>query len=115
MYYEENQSIYLDGQWEEGEKWSKHWNNIEQFREQYEHPLWKKYLEEGCKEGHGGIDWLVFCDFIDAVKEERAGAVDVYDMATWICISALAEESIAMGGQPVAIPDFTNGAWINRK
>ena len=24
----------------------------------------------------------------------------------------LAEESIAMGGAPVAIPDFTNGQWI---
>jgi len=23
-------------------------------------------------------------------------------------------ESIALGGQPVAIPDFTNGKWIKR-
>lgn len=30
-------------------------------------------------------------------------------------ISALAEQSIALGGQPVAIPDFTNGMWIKRK
>ena len=29
-------------------------------------------------------------------------------------ITALSEDSVAMGGAPVAIPDFTNGAWINR-
>ena len=30
-------------------------------------------------------------------------------------ISALTEESIALGGQPVAIPDFTNGMWMSRE
>lgn len=38
-----------------------------------------------------------------------------YDMATWMSISVLAEESISMGGQPIAIPDFTSGKWMNRK
>ncbi len=41
--------------------------------------------------------------------------IDVYDLAAWMSISALAEQSIALGGQPVAIPDFTNGMWIKRK
>lgn len=27
-------------------------------------------------------------------------------------IGVLAEESIAKGGAPVAIPDFTNGRWL---
>ena len=30
-------------------------------------------------------------------------------------ITALSEQSIAMGDQPVAIPDFTNGRWISRE
>ena len=42
------------------------------------------------------------------------GTIDVYDMASWMCISALSEESIAKGGAPVAIPDFTNGKWMTR-
>lgn len=41
--------------------------------------------------------------------------IDVYDMAAWMCITALSEQSIALGGAPVAIPDFTNGAWANRE
>ena len=41
--------------------------------------------------------------------------IDVYDMASWMSISTLSEQSIAMGGAPVAIPDFTNGRWTYRE
>ena len=36
-------------------------------------------------------------------------------MAAWMAVTALSEESIACGSKPVAIPDFTNGMWIERK
>jgi len=29
-----------------------------------------------------------------------------------MAITALSEESVACGSQPVAFPDFTNGKWI---
>lgn len=117
MYCEENRSLFLEG--EEHTKdhwtWNKHWGNVEEYREQYEHPLWKQYLADGVKEkGHDGIDWLVFCEFVKSVREKTEVPIDVYDMASWMCITALSEQSIAMGGHPVPIPDFTNGAWINR-
>lgn len=116
MYCEENNSFFLDG--EEHVKdhfcWERQWGNAEQYREKYEHPVWKKYLAEGVKQGHDGMDWLVFGEFIECVRQKTQVPIDVYDMASWMCISALAEESIAMGGQPVAIPDFTGGAWIGR-
>ena len=95
-------------------EWHKHWGNVEEYRGKYEHPVWKKYLEDGVKQGHDGMDWLVFCDFVESVKNHTQTPIDVYDMVSWMCISALAEESITMGGMPVAIPDFTCGQWINR-
>lgn len=117
MFMEENLSIFLDKN-EEHKKnhfeWKKEWGNIEKFREEYEHPLWKKYLEEGVKEGHGGMDWLVFDDFVNCVINKTEVPIDVYDMVSWMSISVLAEESIALGGMPVAIPDFTNGEWMYR-
>ncbi len=116
MYKEENGSLFLDN--EEAAKdhfhWKKHWGNIEKYREKYEHPLWKKYLLDGVKKGHDGMDYLVFCDFVSCVKERGQAPIDVYDAASWMCISVLAEQSIAMGGQPAAVPDFTNGKWMNR-
>lgn len=117
MYTEDNHSIFLDNEYSEKEhfEWSKHWNNVEEYRKKYEHPLWKEYLENGVKKGHDGMDYLVFSDFIDCVLNKKEPNIDVYDMAAWMSISVLAEQSINMGGAPVAIPDFTNGAWINRR
>ncbi len=40
--------------------------------------------------------------------------IDVYDAATWMAITCLSEQSIAMGSMPVPVPDFTNGMWIDR-
>lgn len=115
MYTEDNHSIYLDGTHDAFHmNWKEQWGNVEQFREQYDHPLWKKYIEEGVKGGHDGMDWLVFSDFFESVKQGTETPLDVYDMAAWMSISALSEESIALGGHPVAIPDFTNGKWVNR-
>lgn len=115
MYTEDNRSVFIDKQHDASHHtWNEQWGNVEQFREQYDHPIWKKYLADGVKGGHDGIDWLVFADFFESVKQGTQTPLDVYDMASWMSISTLSEDSIALGGQPVAIPDFTNGKWINR-
>lgn len=115
MYVEDNHSVFIDGLHDENHfDWRGQWGNADRFRERYEHPVWQKYLDEGVKAGHGGMDWLVFADFFDSVKKGTPTPLDVYDMAAWMSISSLTEDSISMGGHPVAIPDFTNGKWINR-
>ena len=63
---------------------------------------------------HGGIDHLVFAAFVNAVKTGAHAPIDVYDAATYMCITALSEESVAKGGAPVAFPDFTGGRWTER-
>lgn len=116
MFMEDNRSIFLDGIHNQYDFcWKEQWNNVEQYREQYDHPLWKDYLASGVIGGHDGIDWLVFGAFFDAVKKGTQTPIDVYDMAAWMSITPLSEQSIAMGGAPVAIPDFTNGRWIGRE
>lgn len=114
-YYEDTDSVY-EGTNEEHRKcewsWKPQWGNAEQYEEKWQHPLWVKYLEDGVKKGHGGMDWLELVDFADALLEGRPMPIDVYDMATWMAITALSEESIAKGGAPVEFPDFTNGQWI---
>ena len=64
--------------------------------------------------GHDGMDWLVFRSFFDAAKAGAPAPIDVYDAAAWMSISCLSEQSVALGGAPVAIPDFTNGKWMER-
>ena len=76
------------------------------------HPLWKQYEKEGVQLGHGGMDWLVLRAFVESVKNGTRPPIDAYDAATWMSITPLSEMSIAMGGMPVEIPDFTYGQWI---
>ena len=60
------------------------------------------------------MDWLVCRAFIEAVKLGVRPPIDTYDTATYMCITALSEQSVAMGGAPVAIPDFTRTRWYRR-
>ena len=109
MFTEERKVMYFEGMEEEIE------NNEEEMFEKYDHPLHKEYVEKGVKEGHGGMDWLVCRAFIEAVKNETNTPIDAYDTALWMAIAPLSEASIAKGGMPVEIPDFTKGKWINRE
>ena len=115
MYSEEDRSIFIDGVHNKDEgNWRNQWGNAEQYRDEYEHPIWRKFMNDGIRGGHGGMDALVFDAFFTALMEGQPVPIDVYDMAAWMSISALSEESIALGGAAVAIPDFTNGQWLYR-
>ncbi len=89
-------------------------NNVEEYRKEWEHPVWKRFEEEGVKGGHGGMDWLIFDAYFGALHEGVVPPIDTYDTAAWMSITPLSEASIAMGGAPQEIPDFTRGKWMNR-
>ena len=114
MYEEATDSVFVDC--EEDRKLDFGWRdnsikNAEKYQEEYEHPIWKKFIEEGVQGSHDGMDWLEFKTFFEAVKNNEPMPIDVYDAATWMSITALSEQSINMGGAPVNIPDFTGGKW----
>lgn len=114
MYEEATQSILLDEKSYPGAEWdwSKQFCNRKKYRKKWEHPIWKRYRGEGVKtQGHGGMDFLVMDAFFEALDKGLPMPIDVYDAATWMAITALSAQSIANGGQPVAFPDFTDGAW----
>lgn len=112
MYQEDGNFFFVNG--DNHDDLSLHYNNA---RDVYEkdpkniHPLWENYEAKG---GHGGMDYLVYRAFVESVKMGINPPIDVYDTASWMCISTLSEKSISLGGMPVEIPDFTNGKWFNR-
>jgi hypothetical protein len=57
------------------------------------------------------MDFFVLNGFIESVKRQVPPPIDVYQSATWSAISALSEQSIALGNHPVVFPDFTAGKW----
>jgi predicted dehydrogenase len=113
MFFEDNRSIFLEGEHNSFEFNGRGlWGNADNYFEGYEHPIWQDYLKEGIKGGHDGMDWLEFTAFYNAIRRGEPVPIDVYDMAAWMSITCLSEDSIAAGGAPAAIPDFTNGKWM---
>ena len=119
IYQEDGDGIYLDGitPIKEGD-WMHEFQHFEEdgYLAKYEHPLWKKYSQDGIHAGgHGGMDYLVISAFVESVKLGEKPPIDVYDTAVWMAVTALSEQSIAMGSMPVPFPDFTKGMWIDRE
>ena len=78
----------------------------------YLHPIAVE-IEEKAKEvgGHGGMDFIMDYRLIYYLHNGLPLDQDVYDAAEWSCLGELTSASIANGGMPVAIPDFTRGDW----
>lgn len=106
-----NKSIYLEGISKEAHRWE----STDSYFKEYDHPLWKKYESDASGAGHGGMDFFVLNAFIESVKRKTNPPIDVYDAATWMAITPLSEQSIAMGSQPIPFPDFTKGKWMKNK
>lgn len=116
IWMEDNRSIYIDGiSPGDPSHWTHVWESDKKYMEEYKSPLWKAFESSGVKGGHGGMDFLVLRAFIDALQTKQPFPIDVYDTATWMAITVLSENSVAMGGLPVAVPDFTNGKYIRRE
>ncbi len=105
MYEEATDSVFFDGDPDHFE-WKKHWGNAEQYAEKYEHEVWKKYLAEGVKGGHDGMDYLVYSEFVRCVREGLPMPIDVYDAAALMSITPLSEASIKAGGVPQRFPIY---------
>ena len=117
MYEEVTDSVFLDRPEDKAHDfdWRKTCSgNAAQYEEEYDHPVWKKYIQEGVQGGHDGMDWLEFQTFFSCLRENSPMPVDVYDAASWMAVTALSEMSIARGGAVVDIPDFTCGRWHER-
>ncbi|MBR6646099.1 MAG: gfo/Idh/MocA family oxidoreductase, partial [Clostridia bacterium] len=109
-YDDGTKSICIDGLTEEISI-SKAHNNADEYIKKYDHPIWQQYEKDGIREGHGGMDWLTLNAFFDALKENKPMPIDVYDMATWMAVTPLSEQSISKNCI-VDFPDFTNGKWV---
>jgi len=101
--------VFQDGQKDED------WQQIEAFREKYEHPLWKSTGELARKMGgHGGMDYVMNYRLMDCLKRGLPPDIDVYDAAAWSTPTPLSEKSVAGNGAPQKFPDFTRDGWKNR-
>jgi hypothetical protein len=107
-----NNGIYIEGQSKYDHE---RWDDAKVWLDKYDHPLWKRWSKDAYLTGHDGIDFFVMHAFVEVVKRKIPTPMDVYDAASWSAITPLSENSIELGNETVAFPDFTGGKWMNRK
>ena len=101
--------VFVDGQKDE------EWQKLDDFKDKYEHALWKNNGEMARKTGgHGGMDYIMNFRLMDCVKRGLVPDIDVYDAAAWSAPAPLSEASVAANGAPQKFPDFTRGHWQSR-
>lgn len=91
------------------------WEDAAAYLTQYDHDAWKSHEKDAEGAGHGGMDWFVTDAFVRCALDGKEPPFDAYDAASWMAITPLSEASIAAGGIPQSIPDFTRGRWMRRK
>lgn len=99
----------------EGTSPAHQWEPLEDYREQYEHPLWKGLMEKSKGAGHGGMDYIEDYRLVKCLREGKPLDMDVYDAAAWSVVSELSERSVANRSKPMDFPDFTRGLWKTRE
>jgi predicted dehydrogenase len=99
----------------EGRSKNESWDPVSKYSKEFEDPLWAASRQEAASSGHGGADYFTIAEFINMVKRGGPSPIDCYDAAAWGSIIPLSAKSIAEGGAPQEIPDFTQGKWESRK
>ena len=110
-------SVYFDGCeecWDPAEYIGRNINNAKEYEAEYLPSMWKDISPEQQAAGHGGMDWFIYKAFVDCLRSGAPMPIDAYDGAVWQAVSVLSEASIAAGGVPQAMPDFTGGKWVKR-
>ncbi|AWW43229.1 Gfo/Idh/MocA family protein [Streptomyces cadmiisoli] len=92
------------------------WRDFDAYRKEFDHWLWTKIGDDAENNGgHGGMDYVLQWRTVQLMRAGLVPDIDVYDSAVWCSPVALSVKSLALGGRPVQIPDFTRGAWVNRR
>ena len=86
---------------------------LEALMAKYQSPILTPELVAKAREvgGHGGMDFIMDYRMVYCLNNGLPLDMDVYDLAEWCCVTELSRISLENGGAPVAVPDFTRGAW----
>ena len=95
----------------EGRSPAHEWEELVEYYNEFEHPLWKNLAEQASGAGHGGMDYIEDYRLIRSLRTGTPMDMDVYDAAALSSIAEVSEKSVTHNSAPENIPDFTRGMW----
>jgi len=81
------------------------WRSLNDFDE-YLPDRYKKAKDEQLEAGHGGGDFFLVEDFVNAIKNNAAPDIDVYKACEWTAVALLSEISVTNSGRAIDMPHF---------
>ena len=90
------------------------WQALSDYNE-YLPERYRKATAEQAGAGHGGGDFFLVEDFINAIRTGEAPIVDVYTACEWTAVGLLSELSVVNNGRAVEMPKFRRDMSIEEK
>ncbi len=81
------------------------WRPVSEFEEHLPR-VWREATEEARRAGHGGGDYFVVSDFVEAIQNGTPPPIDIYAALEWTATGLCSQISIENRGVPIQIPDF---------
>lgn len=86
------------------------WMPLESFEDEFLPEVWKDPPPEALQAGHGGGDYFVVMDFVDAVQGRKLPIVDIHKAMDMTLPGLVSQESIRRGGEWLEVPD--SRTWV---
>lgn len=81
------------------------WRGLTEFND-YLPDRYKNATADQRNSGHGGGDFFIVEDFINAIRTNTKPDIDVYNGCEWTAVALLSELSVMNGGREMEMPDF---------
>lgn len=95
--------------WFDGLQGDVKWHDLADFRE-YLPERYRNATEAQNLAGHGGGDFFLVEDFVNAIRTGTKPDIDVYQACEWTAVGLLSELSVMNGGRTMDMPDFRKHA-----
>ena len=81
------------------------WRGLFEFNE-YLPDRYKKATQDQKNAGHGGGDFFIIEDFVNAIRTNTQPEIDVYKACEWTAVALLSELSVMNNGRTMDMPNF---------
>jgi hypothetical protein len=81
------------------------WLPLNRFEADYLPPIWRNPPPVALQAGHGGGDYFVIMDFVDAVQGRKPPTVDIHYAMDMTLPGIISQESSRRGGEWQEVPD----------
>ena len=90
------------------------WEDLSNYS-QYLPERYRNATAEQNAAGHGGGDFFIVEDFINAIRTGEAPEIDVYKACEWTAVGLLSSISVANNGKTIQVPNFRKNMPIEEK